>query len=98
MNSNKYKPRCIWLVLPLLWASVLMLSGCDKASTEQSNIAEVEGMTLCEDPRGQMCTRDYRPVCATLELNSHKTYSNGCTACSDPQVIGYQEGGCTEEP
>lgn len=96
MNSNKDKRSFFWWVSPLLWASVLILSGCDKASTEQSNIAEIEGMTLCEDPRSHMCTYDYRPVCATLLVNSHKTYSNGCTACSDPQVIGYQEGACAE--
>jgi hypothetical protein len=41
-------------------------------------------------------------VCGLRELESAdgatstewKTYSNGCTACSDPSVIGYVEGEC----
>jgi Kazal-type serine protease inhibitor-like protein len=93
MNSTKNKRSFFWRVSPLLWASVLILSGCGKASTEQSNVAEIEGMTLCEDPRSQMCTMDYRPVCANL-LGDNKTYSNGCSACSDLQVTGYQDGAC----
>ena len=29
-----------------------------------------------------------RPVCAQLENGQFKTYSNGCTACSDAKVLG----------
>ncbi len=52
---------------------------------------------MCSDPRPQMCTMDYRPVCGVLENNSLKTYSNGCGACSDPQVQGYNPEVCSEE-
>ena len=51
-----------------------------------------EKMTPCPEPRPQICTMDYRPVCATLQDGSVKTYSNGCSACTDPAVTGYQEG------
>ena len=50
--------------------------------------------TVCADPRPQVCTMDYRPVCAQLEDSSFKTYSNGCTACSDQLVTFYEEGAC----
>jgi len=49
---------------------------------------------VCTDPRPQICTMDYRPVCAQLEDGSSKTYANGCTACSDQSVTAYEEGAC----
>lgn len=52
--------------------------------------------TICTDPRPEICTMDYRPVCAERKDDSHKTYSNGCNACSDHEVIGYIEGSCKE--
>jgi len=52
--------------------------------------------TICTDPRPQVCTMDYRPVCGERNDGSHKTYSNDCTACSDHNVIGYREGECKE--
>jgi len=51
-------------------------------------------MVACTEPRSQVCTQDYRPVCAILLDGSLKTYSNGCNACSDPAVTGYREGAC----
>ena len=51
----------------------------------------------CSDPRPQMCTMDYRPVCAVLATGRSKTYSNGCGACSDTSVQGYNPGACLEE-
>jgi hypothetical protein len=57
----------------------------------------IEEQEICTEPRPQMCTMDYRPVCAVLKDNSSKTYSNGCGACSDSQVKGYNDGACAEE-
>jgi alkaline phosphatase D len=54
----------------------------------------VETLIPCPEPRPQVCTREYRPVCATFKDGSFKTYSNGCTACTDPAVTGYREGTC----
>lgn len=53
--------------------------------------------TICTDPRPQVCTMDYRPVCAEREHRSRKTYSNGCTACSDHSVTAYADGPCKEK-
>ncbi len=52
--------------------------------------------TVCTEPRPQICTMDYRPVCAQLSDGTFKTYSNGCTACTDPAVTGHREGACGE--
>ena len=51
-------------------------------------------MVTCPETRPQICTHEYRPVCAELQDGSLKTYSNGCTACSEPAVTGYREGAC----
>lgn len=67
-------------------------------------------LQMCsEDQRPEVCAQFYKPVCGQLESASEKagakrelepewkTYSNGCTACADPQVIGYKPGACDEQ-
>ena len=51
---------------------------------------------VCKDPRPQMCTMDYRPVCGTTTSGEEKTYSNGCSACSDLSVLSHVPGECPE--
>ena len=51
---------------------------------------------LCEEPRPQICTMDYRPVCGTLSDANVKTYANGCGACSDANVVSWVEGECPQ--
>ena len=48
----------------------------------------------CEEPRPQVCTRDYRPVCARSDSKPYETAGNACTACSSAEVAGYVEGEC----
>jgi len=52
------------------------------------------GVTACTEPRPQICTMQYLPVCATLKGGVIKTYSSGCSACSDTKVISYKPGKC----
>lgn len=59
-----------------------------------SKIPIEKELIACPDPRPQVCTREYRPVCAQLQGGSLKTYSNGCSACTDPEVTGYHDGAC----
>lgn len=53
-----------------------------------------DSFTRCTEPRPQICTREYRPVCAQTRNGSFKTYATGCTACSDSDVAGYVDGAC----
>jgi len=48
----------------------------------------------CADPRPKMCSKDYRPACGQLRDGTRKTYSNACSACSDPQVVTQGAGAC----
>ena len=71
--------------------------GCATDSEEKNDMLDEPGaldIILCEEPRPQVCTREYDPVCATLQDGTTKTGSTGCTSCSDPQVVGYRKGAC----
>lgn len=59
----------------------------------------------CSEPRPQMCTREYKPVCASRDTGVRcvttpcpstewRTYGNACDACSDTKVREYREGAC----
>lgn len=76
-----------------LGISLLTLGAC--ASSGDKSMPEA-GATVCQDPRPQVCTMDYRPVCATLGDGSTRTYSNGCSACADANVTSWIEGVCPE--
>ena len=67
------------------------------ASYEEKNDINEPGaldLILCEEPRPQICTREYNPVCGSLKDGSTKTGSTGCTSCSDSEVVGYTMGAC----
>ena len=70
----------------------LCLMAC---SSSQPTSAEL--VQPCKDPRPQMCTMDYRPVCAFRGEQERREYSNGCSACADPEVSGYVEGKCAAD-
>ncbi|MEX1285184.1 MAG: Kazal-type serine protease inhibitor [Desulfobacterales bacterium] len=61
---------------------------------QDSQTMDEEQMIACKEPRLQLCTQDYRPVCTVRQDGSYKTYFNGCSACSDPAVSRYHEGTC----
>lgn len=63
---------------------------------QRRNPTGEQKMVVCTEPRPQVCTQDYRPVCAMLQDGTFKTYSNGCNACSDPAVTDYREGACEQ--
>lgn len=60
----------------------------------------------CKDPRPQMCTKEYRPVCATRDTGVRcvttpcpstelVTKGNACTACADEKVFSYVQDACS---
>lgn len=86
-------------IVAVLMAACLLLSCSTRQSTKDPEL------TQCPEQRPQMCTMDYRPVCATRDTgvrcittpcpsSEQKTYSNGCSACADPAVIGYIADEC----
>ena len=81
----------------LLPLSILLL-GCATTTIEEDDRMNNEPGTLdlilSEEPRPQICTREYDPVCATLKDGSKITASTVCESCSDKEVVGYKKGAC----
>jgi hypothetical protein len=81
-------------VLP--WLLVAATSGCAATGDPPPPPNDAPDLVTCSDPRPQMCTMQYDPVCARLgsgDAAELKSYSNGCTACSNPAVSAYRPGG-----
>ena len=83
LGAHMIKLRCLVAV-----CFMAVLSACATEPVNQT--------TPCEDPRPQMCPMHYVPVCATLNNQQQKMYSNGCSACSDPAVVAYQPNACAQ--
>jgi len=56
-----------------------------------------DDLTVCTEPRPEVCTMDYTPVCGLQRVSGSeqwKTFSNVCSACSDSTVVGYNKDAC----
>lgn len=85
--------------MPILTRSALAGAIVAAASTLaacSSTPNQLDNMTECTEPRPQVCTMQYDPVCAQHTDGSLKTHATDCTACSDKDVIGHVKGACPE--
>jgi cytochrome c5 len=57
--------------------------------------AQQPSTTRCTEPRPQMCTQIYSPVCAAAADGTKKTYGNSCSACAEKIVVSHTPGTCT---
>jgi len=53
-----------------------------------------EGLLPCQDPRPEVCTQQYDPVCARHKNGTYQSYANACMACSYPEVQAYRADAC----
>ena len=51
---------------------------------------------VCSDPRPQVCTTIYAPVCAEHTDGDRETLASACNACADDTVSAYTTGPCEE--
>ena len=75
--------------ITILFLSVISF-GCSSANVK-------DALTECTEPRPEICTMDYTPVCGLQNISGQEqwsTYSNACTACSDTTVVGYNKDAC----
>ena len=80
----------------LLILVFLAMSGCAATETTKSNETKLDNpkRQICREPRPEMCTQQYDPVCGQLSGGDSQTYSNWCSACSDKTVESYVPGEC----
>lgn len=71
-------------------AAACVLAACGNNPAQEP---ELPG-TQCADPRPQVCTMEYNPVCATLVAGGTKQYASPCNACADDAVSAYLAGPC----
>jgi hypothetical protein len=76
-------------------------------SSPQNRESKTSNIIKCPEERAQICTREYRPVCATRDTgvrcvttpcpsSEQKTYGNACSACADQKVIEYRTDPCPQ--
>ena len=75
--------------LPLLCLALILAACASRATLPNS-------ATRCTEPRPQLCTMQYLPVCAsTVDASAPgTTYANACAACADPAVAWHRPGTC----
>ncbi len=73
------------------------------ANTESEEENATAGAFMCDvNNRPEACTMQYEPVCGSVEVQCFtepcdpvtQTFGNGCTACSNQNVISYTKGEC----
>lgn len=69
-----------------------LLAGCATPAEP-----EVPLFTACEEPRPQVCTMIFAPVCGTRIDGELATYASACNACADDQVATYVTDSCDDE-
>lgn len=96
---------------PLLAGLVALAIACSRPASDAppgDTAGPAGGYVECVAPRPQVCTREYRPVCALRDLGVRcvtqpcdswetKTFGNACTACADGAVSGWRPGECEQE-
>jgi len=81
---------------------------CDFKDCLGGMLQEEDSVVVCspEAKSNQICTMDYSPVCGSVQIQCvttpcdpiPETFSNGCGACAEGNVIYYTEGACEEVP
>jgi len=81
------------MVMTVLLACFIT-TACAQSSAVEEAVSSRPVLVACEEPRPQLCTMQYDPVCGLTADSQYKTYSNACSACSDASVSGHTPGAC----
>ena len=78
------------LPLFLILFATLCFTSCD---TNSDNEIIVDNK--CTEPRPEVCTMEHDPACGYKSDGTSKTYSSGCSACTEKEIIGFNKGECS---
>jgi hypothetical protein len=82
------------LVLCGIVVSLQVGGSADHKPQQTQRTASSPNVVQCTEPRPQICTQEYIPVCANLRDGTKRTYPSGCVACSDANVVSYRPNRC----
>lgn len=96
------RARATIIAVPIM-AIMPIIAACGVTGPSADDLALLDAR--CEEPRPEVCTQEYLPVCGLVDTGipcvtmpcpteAWNTYSNACTACSIPMVVGYRAGEC----
>ncbi len=102
---NRFKIILIFIVVLISAMACQTIPSNNSSSSSNNSSKKHSNYLSCSNSRPQMCTKEFRPVCADVDTkvrcvkapcpsNIRKTVSNGCTACSDSNIYGYSLGAC----
>ena len=84
------------LMLAALAVSCAMPVPDDPAPVDGEASGTVADDFVCSEPRPQVCTTIYAPVCAEHTDGDRETLASACNACADDTVSAYTKGPCEE--
>jgi hypothetical protein len=84
------------LILAVLAVSCATPVPGDPAPLDAGGTGTVADDVVCSDPRPQVCTTIYAPVCAEHTDGDRETLASACNACADDTVSAYTTGPCEE--
>ncbi len=85
-----------WVLLVWVMGAACAKAPGDTANTEPDAApsAPKSEFQVCQDPRPEMCTREYLPVCAHTMTGGLETRPNACVACADTKILGHRPEAC----
>ncbi|WP_157807905.1 alkaline protease [Neisseria sp. N95_16] len=78
-------------------AALMLLAACHHTPSASTPTAPAIQTASCEK---RICTREYDPVCATIEQGGRtveQSFGNPCSVCSDSgKILKLEKGACGE--
>lgn len=81
------------ILFGMLLVSLAFIVGCS-SGPEARKAERYADHQLCPRERPQVCTMEYKPVCALMENGQRKEFSSACSACSQSDVVAHQADAC----
>ena len=77
--------------IAVVLVALLALSGCSSPPPETSLSQPSQPQPACPEPRPQVCTMEFNPVCGELLAGGYREYSSPCNACADDAVVDFSD-------
>ena len=90
-----FKHSLLAVTSVVLLSLISACSGQSDTKEKQAEIVLTENAIPCSEPRPQVCTMIYLPVCAISTSGAQTIEASDCSACAKADVIAYTQGDCS---